>query len=98
MPVKTGAWPLEAIPFEQALTPVVESFLLKRRAFDCSRSAIRQLYDRIDECADRAHKEALLDLVTNQLGEFDCLTICTSAFIQNGVDEAHHSSGFGAHG
>ena len=51
MPVRTSAWPIEALPFEEILTPVVESFLgaEERGAFDFSRrSAIQQLYDRVD--------------------------------------------------
>jgi len=50
MPVRTSAWPLEALPFEEILTPIVESFLdaEERGAFDFKRSVIQQLYDRVD--------------------------------------------------
>ena len=80
MSTRTAAWPLEALPFEEILTPVVESFLDSEegRAFDWSRSAIRQLYDRVDELVAPPHKEALLALISDQLGEFDCLAICSS--------------------
>ena len=80
MPARTAAWPIEALPFEEILTPVVESFLNSEedRAFDWSRSAIRQLYDRVDELGDPLHKHALLALIRDQFGEFDCLAICTS--------------------
>jgi hypothetical protein len=80
MPTRTAAWPIEALPFEEVLTPVVESFLdcEERRAFDWSRSAIRQLYDRVDELGASPDKEALLALIRDQFGEFDCLAICSS--------------------
>jgi len=82
MPVRTSAWPIEALPFEAILTPVVESFLdiEKRGAFDFSRSAIQQLYDRVDQSSPVPGKHALLALIRNQLGEFDCLAICNSGF------------------
>jgi len=80
MSIRTAAWPIEALPFEEILNPVVESFLDSEegRAFDWSRSAIRQLYDRVDELGDVAGKEDLLALIRDQLGEFDCLAICSS--------------------
>ena len=79
MRMRTVAWPIEALPFEETLTPVVESFLdSEDRAFDWSRSATRQLYDRVDELGDPLQKRALLSLISDQLGEFDCLAICTS--------------------
>jgi hypothetical protein len=82
MTVRTSAWPIEALPFEEILTPVVESFLdiEERGAFDRSRSAIKQLYDRVDESGPIPRKNALLALIRNQLGEFDCLAICNSGF------------------
>ena len=77
---RTGSWPIEALPFEELLAPIIESFLdpEEGRAFDWSRSAIRQLYDRVDELAPAPDKEALLALIRDQLGEFDCLAICSS--------------------
>ena len=80
MSTRTATWPIEALPFEEILNPVVESFRDSEegRAFDWSRSAIRQLYDRVDELGAPARKKALLALIRNQLGEFDCLAICTS--------------------
>ena len=81
MPTRTAAWPIEALPFEEILNPVVESFLDSEagRAFDWSRSAIRQLYDRVDELGDPLQKkDALLALIRDHFGEFDCLAICTS--------------------
>jgi hypothetical protein len=44
MLARTAAWTIEALRFEEILTPVVESFLNSEedRAFDWSRSAIRQ--------------------------------------------------------
>ena len=62
MPVRTSAWPIEAFPFEEILTPVVESFLdfEEGRAFDWSRSAIRQLHDRVGELGTLPSKDALL--------------------------------------
>jgi hypothetical protein len=82
MPVRTFAWPIEALAFEEILTPVVESFLdvEEGRAFDWSCSAIRQLYDRVDELGAVPGKDALLILIRDQLGEFDCLAICNSGF------------------
>ena len=82
MGIRTCAWPIEALPFEEILTPVVESFLdiEERGAFDFSRSAIRQLYDRVDESSPVPGKHALLALIRNQLGEFNCLAICNSGF------------------
>ena len=82
MAVRTSVWPIEALPFEEILTPVVESFLdiEERGAFDRSRSAIKQLYDRVDESGPIPRKNALLALIRNQLGEFDCLAICNSGF------------------
>jgi hypothetical protein len=80
MLTRTASWPIEALPFEDILNPIVESFLdpEKGRAFDWSRSAIRQLYDRVDELAAPPHKNVLLALIRDQLGEFDCLAICNS--------------------
>jgi len=81
MPTRTAAWPIEALPFEEILNPVVESFLDSEagRAFDWSRSAIRQLYDRVDELGDQLQKkDPLLALIRDRFGEFDCLAICTS--------------------
>ena len=81
MTVRTSTWPIEALPFEEMLTPVVESFLdiEEREAFDCSRSGIDQLYERVDELlGPMPRKDALLALIRNQLGEFDCLAICNS--------------------
>ena len=82
MPVRTSAWPIEALPFEEILTPVVESFLdiEERGAFDRSRSAIKQLYDRVDESGPIPRKNALLALIRDRLGEFDCMAICNSGF------------------
>lgn len=78
--LKTNSWPIEVLPFEELLAPIIESFLdpEEGRAFDWSRSAIRQLYDRVDELAPKEEKEALLTLIRDQLGEFDCLAICCS--------------------
>ena len=80
MAVRTSEWPIEALPFDEILTPVVESFLgiEEPGAFDWSRSAIKQLYDRVDELGALPRKNALLALIRNQLGEFDCLAICNS--------------------
>lgn len=82
MPVRTSAWPIEALAFEEILTPVVESFLDVEdgRAFNWSCSAIRQLIDRVDELGAVPGKDALLALIRDQLGEFDCLAICNSGF------------------
>ena len=68
-------------------TPVVESFLSEGFEFDFSQSGIRQLYDRIDELAEAATKATLLDLVSNILGELDCLAICTSGVIEASEEE-----------
>src|SRR4030095_4737287 len=81
MLTRTAGWPIEALPFEEILNPVVESFLDSEegRAFDWSRSAIRQLYDRVDELGDQLQKkDALLALIRDHFGEFDCLAICPS--------------------
>ena len=82
MPVRTSVWPLEALPFEEILTPVVESFLdaEERGAFDFSRSAIQQLYDRVDALGALPREDLLIDLIRDRLGEFDCLAICNSGF------------------
>jgi len=79
---RTGSWPIEALPYEELLMPVVESFLdpHEGRAFDWSRSARRQLYDRVDELATGPDKNGLLALIRDHLGEFDCLAICSSGF------------------
>jgi len=83
MPIKTAAWPIEALAFEEILTIVVESFLEEGRAFDWNRSATKQLYDRISEFDDSLPgRKDLLNLVRNLFGEFDCLAICSSAFDQ----------------
>ena len=66
-------------------TPVVVS--LRGFEFDFSQSGIRQLYDRIDELAEAASKATLLDLVSNILGELDCLAICTSGVIEASEEE-----------
>jgi hypothetical protein len=89
--MRTAAWPIEALPFEEILTPVVESFLDSEedRAFDWSRSAIRQLYERVDELGASPHKEALLALIRDQLGEFDCLAICSSGQLIPGSTTSH---------
>ncbi len=87
MPVRKETWPIEALPNEAALTPVVESFLAEGFEFDFSQSGIRQLYDRIDELAEAATKATVLDLVSNILGELDCLAICTSGVIEASEEE-----------
>jgi len=98
MPTRTAPWPIEALPFEEILTPVVESFLDSEedRAFDWSRSAIRQLYDRVDELGaspeKEAEKEALLTLIRDQLGEFDCLAICSSGVRDHQLMSGHARS------
>jgi hypothetical protein len=88
---RTGSWPIEALPFEEVLNPVVDSFLESEegRAFDWSRSAIRQLYDRVDELDVSPEKEALLALIRDQLGEFDCLAICSSGQLMPGSATSH---------
>jgi len=80
MQIRTASWPIEALPFEDILNPVVESFLdsEESRTFDWSRSAIRQLYDRVDELVSSRRKNLLLALIRDYLGEFDCLAICNS--------------------
>src|SRR5262245_56710727 len=87
MTTRTASWPIEVFPFEEILNPVVESFLDSEegRAFDWSRSAIRQLYDRVDELGDPLHKNELLGLIRDQLGEFDCLAICTAGIREHGI-------------
>ena len=82
MPVRTSAWPIEALPFEEILTPVVESFLdaEERGAFDFSRSAIQQLYDRVDALGALPRENSLIALIRDRLGEFNCLAICNSGF------------------
>jgi hypothetical protein len=87
MPARKETWPIEALPHEEALIPVVESFLAEGCEFDFSQSGMRQLYDRIDELAEAATKANLLDLVSNILGELDCLAICTSGVIEASDEE-----------
>ena len=87
MPVRKETWPIDALPHEEVLTPVVESFLAEGFEFDFNKSGIRQLYDRIDELAEAATKANLLDLVSNILGELDCLAICTSGVIEASEEE-----------
>src|SRR5262245_45829997 len=87
MPVRKETWPIEALPHEEALVPVVESFLAEGFEFDFRQSGIRQLYDRIAELAEAATKAHLLDLVSNILGELDCLAICTSGVIEASEQE-----------
>ena len=87
MPVRKETWPIEALSHEEALTLVVESFLAEGREFDFSQSGVRQLYDRIDELAEAATKANLLDLVSNILGELDCLAICTSGVLEDSEEE-----------
>ena len=87
MPVRKETWPLEALSHKEALTPIVGSFLAEGWEFDFSQSGIRQLYDRIDELAEAATKANLLDLVSNILGELDCLAICTSGVIEASEEE-----------
>ena len=87
MPVRKETWPIEALPHEKALTPVVESFLAEGFEFDFSQSGMRQLYDRIDELAEATTKANLFDLVSNILGELDCLAICTSGVIEASEEE-----------
>ena len=43
--------------------------------------------DRIDELVEAATKANLLDLVSNILGELDCLAICTSGVIEADEEE-----------
>ena len=73
---------MEALRFKEILTPVVESFLdaEERGAFDFSRSAIQQLYDRVDALGALPRGNLLIALIRDQLGEFDCLAICNSGF------------------
>jgi hypothetical protein len=77
---RTRSWPIESLPFEELLAPIIESFRdpEEGRGFDWSRSAIRQLYDRVEELVPAPDKDALLALIRDQLGEFDCLAICSS--------------------
>jgi hypothetical protein len=92
MAVLTTNWPIEALPFEEALTPVAESFLTQGKAFNMSRSAVSQLYDRVEELEDSASKVALLDLVSNVFGEFDCLAICTSGILESGSNNEEENT------
>ena len=92
MAVLTTNWPIEALRFEEALTPVAESFLTQGKAFNMSRSAVRQLYERVEELEDSASKVALLDLVSNVLGEFDCLSICTSGILEPGSNNEEENT------
>ena len=73
---KTRSWPIEAFPVAEILNPIVESFLGSEedRAFDWSRSAIRQLFDRADELGAPPPKNARLALIRDRLG----LAICDS--------------------
>ena len=83
---RIGSWPIEALPFGEILNPVVESFLDSEegRAFDWSRSAIRQLCDRADELGAPPPKNALLALIRDQFG----LAICNS-----GISDSQLMSG-----
>jgi hypothetical protein len=71
---------IRTLAFEEVLNPVAKSFLDadEGRAIDWSRSAIRQLYDRVDEWGASPHKNAARALISDQRGEFDCLAICNS--------------------
>ena len=82
MPVRTSAWPIEALPFEEVLTPIVESFLDAEEpgAFEFSRSAIQQLYDRVNALGALPRENLLIALIRDRLGEFNCLAICNSGF------------------
>ena len=73
---RTRSWPIEAFPVAEILNPIVESFLGSEedRAFDWSRSAIRQLFDRADELGAPPPKNALPALIRDRLG----LEICNS--------------------
>ena len=79
MGIRTCVWPIEALPFEEILTPVVESFLDAEEpgAFVFSRSAIQQLYDRVDALGALPRENLL---IRDRLGEFNCLAICNSGF------------------
>ena len=81
MSTRTGSWPIEALPFGEILNPVGESFLDSEegRAFDWSRSAIRQLYDRADELGAPPPKNVLLGLIRDRLG----LEICSNSGISD---------------
>ena len=92
MAIRKQVWPIEALAHEEALKPVVESFLTEGYEFDFSRSGVQQLYDRIDELAEEATKANLLWLVSNILGELDCLSICTSAFVEPKEEDRQHPS------
>ena len=92
MPVRNETWPIEALPHEEALTPVVESFLVEGLEFDFSQSGVKQLYDRIDQLAEEATKANLLHLVSNLLGELDCLAICTSGFVEGSEEKPPSTS------
>ena len=66
---------------------MVESFLAEGFEFDLNQSGNRQIYYRIEELAEAATKANLLDLVSNILGELDCLAICTSGVIEASEEE-----------
>ena len=86
MSVRKETWPIEALPHEEALTPIVYRFGQTSRV-RLRQSGIRQLQDRNDELAEAATKANLLDLVSNILGELDCLAICTSGVIEASEEE-----------
>ena len=90
MPMRKETWPIEALPNEAALAPVVESFLAEGFEFDFSQSGIRQLYDRIDELDGNQGKHLPIYSVNMTVWRF-ALQVSSKPVQRNRIGQLPHN-------
>ena len=71
-------WPPQAWPYQEVIAAAVESFSREGRRFDYSRSASRQLQQRIVELRHLPKRLEALVVVSHELTERECYDICLS--------------------
>jgi hypothetical protein len=82
MPVDLSAWPRHALPHKEVIGAAVESFVVfpEHRAFQRTRPARKQLYERIEDLGIIPNQPAALQFVREELTELECLNICLSKY------------------
>ena len=71
-------WPPQAWPYQEVIAAAVESFSNEGRPFDYSKSASRQLRERIVELYRFPKRLEALVVVSHELTERECFDICLS--------------------
>jgi hypothetical protein len=82
MPVDLSAWPRHALPHKEVIGAAVESFVVfpEHRAFQRTRPARKQLYERIEDLGIIPNQPVALQFVRDELTELECLNICLSKY------------------